>query len=232
VPGIILIAGERVEYLEKNNNVLSKIKRATLGTGAKEYLAQGTWVIDQGKKQTVPFKETIAVQTINTSTFSTRINTSTIKFSALAAMHDQIEVYYGGKLLEKPTAEGVFRYVHDATSYYDPVNMTVRNPEFIVTGTIVTATLVLSFTPEKDVSISIVQRRTTNWYGDGGASNTLFESKPDESVLLVTTTPPVMFIKQTEAVSIDQLYYGGDTTLRLDDGTALLLDDGREIKGY
>jgi hypothetical protein len=225
VPGIILIAGERVEYLEKRNNILSKIKRATLGTGAKEYLAQGTWVIDQGKKQTVPFKETIAVQTINTSTSSITINTSTIKFNSLAAMHDQIEVYYGGKPLEKPTADNVFRYVHDASSYYDPVNMTVRNPEFIVTGTTVTATLVLSFMPDTDVSISIVQRQSTNWYGS--SSSTLFESAVFDNI-----TPPVMFIKQTEAVSVDQLYYGGDPTLRFDDGTALLLDDGRVIKGY
>jgi hypothetical protein len=229
VPGIILIAGERIEYLEKNNNVLSKIKRATLGTGAKEYLAQGSWVIDQGKKQTVPFKETNAVQSINTSTVSTTINTSTIKFTLLAEMHDQIEVYYGGKLLEKPTADGVFRYVHDATSSYDPVNMTVKSPDFIVTGNINAATLVLSFIPNKDVTISIVQRRTTNWYNDIGSSTTLFESAGNDDI---SATPPVIFIRQIEAVSVDQLYYGGDPTLRFDDGTALLLDDGRVIKGY
>ena len=176
------------------------------------------------------FKETILTQTVNTSTSTISINTSTIKFNVFAEFHDQVEVYYGGRLLEKPTANNVFRYVHDASSYYDPVNMTVRNPEFTITGTTVTATLVLSFMPSNEVDLTLVQRRTVGWYGD--SLSTLFESKIDESVLYNTVTPPVMFIKQFEAVSVDQLYYGGDPVLRLDDGTALLLDDGREIKGY
>jgi len=33
-PGIIFIAGERIEYYEANGNVLGKLVRGTLGTGA------------------------------------------------------------------------------------------------------------------------------------------------------------------------------------------------------
>ena len=216
-PGILLVAGERIEYFEKNNNVLSKIKRATLGTGAKEYLSAGTWVIDQSKRQTVPFKENTVVQAVSTTTSTISINTSTIVFDPLALLHDQVEVYYGGKLLEKPTASGVFRYVHDASLYYDSVNMSVKGPDFTITGTIATATLILSFIPDIDKEISVVQRRSRFWYeGDYTKSD----------------SPQFTFINQVPAVDIDQLYYGGDPVLRFDDGTPLLTDDGLEIKGY
>jgi hypothetical protein len=216
-PGILLVAGERIEYFEKNNNVLSKIKRATLGTGAKEYLSAGTWVIDQSKRQTVPFKENTTVQTVSTTTSTISINTSTIVFDPIASLHDQVEVYYGGKLLEKPTASGVFRYVHDASLYYDSVNMSVKGPDFTITGTITTATLTLSFIPDIDKEISVVQRRSRFWY---------------EGLYTKSSSPQFIFIDQVPAVDIDQLYYGGDPVLRFDDGTPLLTDDGQEIKGY
>jgi hypothetical protein len=67
IPGIILIAGERIEYMELSNNTLSRIKRGTLGTGAKDFYPVGTLIVDQGSSQTVPFKENIITYTTSTT---------------------------------------------------------------------------------------------------------------------------------------------------------------------
>ncbi len=52
-PGIIFIGGERIEYYEANGNVLGKLVRGTLGTGAGSYTA-GTIVMDADPVQTIP----------------------------------------------------------------------------------------------------------------------------------------------------------------------------------
>ena len=219
IPGIILIAGERIEYLTKHGNILSNIKRATLGTGARDYYSEGTWVIDQGISQNIPFAENIRVETFTTSTNIRPINTSTFSFIQDVSLHDQIDVYYGGKLLQKSTKSSV--YIQDTNIYYDPVNMTTRNPDFIITGTITTATLTLSFTPSVNTEITMVQRLTSSWY-QLGRNVTLFDQQ----------TIQANFINETEAVPIDNMYYGDDNVLKFDDGTSLRLDDGNPIKGY
>ena len=217
IPGIILIAGERIEYLEKNGNILSNIKRATLGTGAKEFYSIGTWVIDQGISQNIPFTEDIRVETFTTSTSIRQVNTSTFYFVNNNNLHDQVEVYYGNRLLQKPTSSPTF--IQDTTNYYDPVNMTTRNPDFIITGTITTATLTLLFTPSVNTEIKMVQRVTSSWYY---GTLSLFDQ----------TTVQANFINEKEAVPIDSMYYGKDNILRFDDGSVLTFDNGNPIEGY
>jgi hypothetical protein len=223
-PGIIFIAGERIEYLEKNGNILSRIKRATMGTGAKEHYMIGTWVFDQGKQQTIPYQESVVIEstvtTISTSSVTIELDTNKFVFRDNVSLHDQVEVYYGGRLLEKPTKVGVDVLIHDAASYYNPINMTVKVPEFTITGSITTATLTITTATLASVEIKIVQRTGKMW--------STFSGKP----MFEQFTPQAAFINKKEAISPDQLYYGGDPVLRFDDGSALLLDDGREIKGY
>lgn len=223
-PGIIFIAGERIEYMEKNGNVLSKIKRATMGTGAKEHYMIGTWVFDQGKTQSVPYQENIVVSTtvttISTSTLNISLDTSKFILLENVDFHDQLEVYYGGKLLEKPTKTGVERKFHDAATYYDPINMLVKQPEFIITGTITTATLTITTATDDSVEIRIVQRRGKVWYNFNGES--MFDQ----------TTTEATFINTRDTMSPDDFYFGGDPILRLPDGTPLTLDNGIIIRGY
>jgi hypothetical protein len=163
IPGVILIAGERIEYmqLDKTTNILSRIKRATLGTGAASFYPVGTKVIDQGVKQTLPHAETISVN--STATFadlrsSYVINDMIIKTgnSVTATMYttstayvdrvtgnivttstnykDLVKVYYGGTPLRKTGS-----YVQDTTKMYDVV-------ESNILGSISTSTLLPSVT--------------------------------------------------------------------------------------
>jgi hypothetical protein len=65
-PGIIYIDKERIEYLKKTGNVLSQLRRGTLGTGIKNQYPAGTRVRDQGNANTVPYNdETQTVEAIS-----------------------------------------------------------------------------------------------------------------------------------------------------------------------
>ena len=52
-PGVIFIDGERIEYYEANGNILGKLVRGTLGTGAASHSA-GAVVMDADPVQTIP----------------------------------------------------------------------------------------------------------------------------------------------------------------------------------
>jgi hypothetical protein len=138
IPGVVLIDGERIEFFQVNNNVLSQLRRSTLGTSPSFYSESMSKVIDQGPDQTVPFEENyyrqdqiteyavneypiIAVDhVINTGTHHQFANDG-ITLSASIDPKDQILVYYGGRSLRKT---GVF--THDITMSYDsPVLSTV-----------------------------------------------------------------------------------------------------------
>jgi hypothetical protein len=55
--GIIFIDKERIEYLEKDGNILKYLRRGTLGTGVPEVHAIGTAIVDASIGQTVPYKD-------------------------------------------------------------------------------------------------------------------------------------------------------------------------------
>jgi len=53
-PGIIFIGGERIQYLEKTGNVLSRLRRGTQGTGAPDFHKTGVDVFDYSLIQALP----------------------------------------------------------------------------------------------------------------------------------------------------------------------------------
>lgn len=144
IPGVILINGERIEFFKAENNILSQLRRSTIGTGASRYLPAGAQVVDQGLYQTIPYSETVkrqtqlttntttyvisTVTTITTSTLGSEVATSdgiTLKTNTrfisdlvgtevLTTLKDQVDVFYGGRLLRK---DGVYK--HDDTVRYD-----------------------------------------------------------------------------------------------------------------
>jgi hypothetical protein len=141
IPGIVLIDGERIEFNKIEGNVLKNIRRATLGTGASEFVDINSKVIDQSPEQTIPFSDVIKRQVIfvNTTTNTYAISTSSfispapndatnlissdgITFQnspvniSVGAVNpkDQIVVLYGGRPLRK---EGM--YYHDISVAYD-----------------------------------------------------------------------------------------------------------------
>jgi hypothetical protein len=57
IPGIISINGERIEYFVKNGNVLSQLRRGSLGTPIAELHTMGSKVADVGASETIPYTE-------------------------------------------------------------------------------------------------------------------------------------------------------------------------------
>jgi len=60
-PGIIEIRGERIEFYEINGNVLSKLRRGTLGTGTPLVHKAGTYVQELGPTESIPYVDSSIV---------------------------------------------------------------------------------------------------------------------------------------------------------------------------
>lgn len=161
IPGVILINGERIEFYEVKGNVLSQLRRSTLGTGASASILAGALVIDQSNIQEVPYADTIKTQRILTTSSNSYVISTTTMFTSDnltgditvsdgitlqttnsqlidvngnlvgLRLEDQVQVFYGNRLLRK---DGV--YIHDTSISYDsPVyNIlgSVSAPEFLV----------------------------------------------------------------------------------------------------
>jgi hypothetical protein len=152
IPGVIMVEGERIEFWHSNNNILSEIRRGTLGTGPSEYSNEGTRVLDQGTRQLISGPEVLKVQNsfagVSTNTYvistatidRTYPNTSTLvqcdgivintasedlptdyttynNVSRLIAPIDQVDVFYGGRKLNK---DGHFK--HNTEVSYDSIS--------------------------------------------------------------------------------------------------------------
>jgi hypothetical protein len=75
LPGIIEIFGERIEYYKREGNVLSQLRRGTLGTGVRDLYEVGTLVQDIGKTETIPYRDaTYTEQHTALSTWKTSLN--------------------------------------------------------------------------------------------------------------------------------------------------------------
>jgi hypothetical protein len=74
-PGIIEIRGERIEFFAINGNVLSKLRRGTLGTGTPTVHNTGSWVQEIGASETIPYVEnTTTEQIISDGTNTVNLN--------------------------------------------------------------------------------------------------------------------------------------------------------------
>lgn len=63
LPGIIEINGERIEYFSLENNILGQLRRGTLGTGSPAVHRAGSFVIDIGPTETIPYNDQHIVET-------------------------------------------------------------------------------------------------------------------------------------------------------------------------
>ena len=156
IPGVVIIDGERIEFFKMDKNVLRQLRRSTLGTAPSFFSDIGTKVIDQSPDQTIPFNDTIKNQyhyttsTVNATVLNTSTNlytfvisttsyftTSTdlnlesdgITLSTSTTAVDQVQVFYGGRLLRK---SGI--YVQDTTISYDSPDL--KNIEISSTSTV------------------------------------------------------------------------------------------------
>jgi hypothetical protein len=104
-PGVIEIRGERIEYFTKTSNVLSQLRRGTLGTGTPTVHRVGAFVQDIGPSETIPYTENTIVEqvtadgtsTVNLIKITPRLYTFTNPTTNVTKTlpHD-IEVFVGG----------------------------------------------------------------------------------------------------------------------------------------
>jgi hypothetical protein len=140
IPGVVMIDKERIEYFQRAGNVLSQIRRGTLGTGIKVH-SSGTAVVDFGSSQTVPYADTIS-----TSTHTGDGSTATFTTTYAPASADELDIFIGGQRLLLTAEDG------------STVNYTVDGSSSAVTLTTIPAT---------GVQVKILQKRGQVWYDQG-----------------------------------------------------------------
>jgi hypothetical protein len=174
VPGAVMINNERIEYLEKNGNVLSKLRRGTQGTAIKETHSANDLVVDVSIAEQLPYTESqerldyvsdgsslligplnfVPSQTEDPNWYSETIPS---EFNRC----DTIEVFAGGKRLRK-TSLTVFDETLGATS---PAGDKQLEAEFAVDG--VNPYVRLSQSLPAGTRITIIKRVGNTWYDRG-----------------------------------------------------------------
>jgi hypothetical protein len=208
---VLFIDSERIEFFVKNGNILSQLRRSTLGTGPARHSEIETRVVDQSIRQNIPYRDKISKQNIlSTNTNSYVISTSStltigdgIILNTTLPGKDQISVYYGGRLLRKSPL--LVQNIEDDTQL-------LSSPEeFSVDAATQVLTLNIREPIVNGTMISIVQKKGAIWTGT-------------ES-LLTSDVMQARFLraKGTELPGI--YYYGGDPTIREDSNIALTEED-------
>jgi hypothetical protein len=201
IPGVILINGERIEYMQKIGNVLGRIKRSTLGTGANNLYPAGTPVTDQSYIQTIPSSgdNLLSTSTVAVNTTTYEINSSYITFDEGIDPKDQVSVYYGGRLLTKNSST-----YHDFSLAYDSNenNSDIIIPAGFTITTGTTCTLTISFLPKIGVNIKIVKSTGKTWYNQG------INSATDGNSLLYSNTVQARFLLEQQSGLPDKYQYG------------------------
>lgn len=143
-PGVLFIAGERIEFFSINGNKLGRLTRGTRGTGPLESYPVGTRIYNAGESQTVPYRDGMISQTLLTpinyrfndatgvyqyqatpgvwttapSTF-TQFTLNNFIFKSTVSYGDQVQVYLAGRPLLKPTNVFNPHIKHDFSITYD-----------------------------------------------------------------------------------------------------------------
>lgn len=171
IPGVILINNERIEYFEKTGNVLSQLRRGSLGTGISTQHSAGSYVIDVGANQTLPYADTElsvdffsdgSTKNIGPLDFvplkSSRNNWYRETIPSTHGPCDQIEVFVGGKRLRKNPVD-IYNFNNAPVS---PEGDEQIEAEFSVDGT--TAFIRLTDAVPAGAKITIVRKIGKIWY--------------------------------------------------------------------
>jgi hypothetical protein len=179
IPGTIYVGNERIDYFEKNGNILSQLRRGSYGTAIATVHATGTEVVDISKVESVPYNETQErtdfvsdgsssligvldfVPVIGTRTSWTR-TTIPAEFGPC----DQIEVFVGGKRLRKDPVDTY----NQANGVASPAADEIVEAEFSVDG--VTPYIRLTQLAPAGTRITVIRKTGKTWYDRGATTAT------------------------------------------------------------
>ena len=192
---MILIEGERIEYLSKVGDVLSQLRRGSQGTAIGTVYAAGTAVVDVGYEEILPYNETQNRTDFYSDGSSLLIGPldfvpskgvrsvwykETIPSDYGAC--DQIEVFAGGRRLRKDPYE-VWQEANGASS---PQADETQEAEFAVDG--VSAYIRLTAPLAAGTRVTVIQRTGRIWYDRGETTASA------GATLLDNNTPIARFI--------------------------------------
>ena len=150
LPGILEINGERIEYFVKTGNILSQLRRGTLGTGAPTYHSKQTLVQCLGSSETIPYVDEFIIKTHVSDGIS-----DTIELPYIPAIND-IEVFVGGYRLKKHEYS-----IHSNAEYPNSPEGDVTYPaEFVITGR---SELRLTTVPTLGIRVNIIKKQGKLW---------------------------------------------------------------------
>jgi len=207
IPGVIEINGERIEYFVKNDNVLSQLRRGTLGTNINDLVPAGTKIFDMGTKVTVPYSDTEIKRTAygngtkqifdldfvpkarcsKTDPAKTPVSFNykkTIPSNYFPC--DEIEVYVAGRRLIKDSI-----YVYDQSLGQDSYNSAGDKQieaEFSVDG--ISKSVRLTKAPDAGALVVIISKQGKTW------------QKPNENLPLVYSTTDIARFLNTKQVDL------------------------------
>jgi Fe-S cluster assembly iron-binding protein IscA len=171
IPGVVIINNERIDYFEKNGNVLSQLRRGCFGTGIATVHPLGSFVINAGATETVPYTEnqkksnfvsdgsTILIGPLDfTPRQSIRSNWYRNSIPTEYGPCDEIEIFISGKRLRKNPID-VYVESNGASS---PLADELLEAEFSVNGT---SPYIRLTTPiDAGAKITIIRKLGRIWY--------------------------------------------------------------------
>lgn len=153
IPGTVMIDGERIEYMVKEGNVLSQLRRGVAGTSTKEEYAVGTKVINLGRNTNLPYNDVEQRALFNSNSFINVFSANGVD----TEYHLTFDVLYD---------ESLHVYVNDKlTTEYNVVGNVLVFDVAPVDGTIIKATSLLigplNFTPVKTTRAWVREETST-----------------------------------------------------------------------
>jgi hypothetical protein len=209
LPGILEINGERIEYFSKTDNVLSQLRRGTLGTGTPALHRIRTVVLDIGHTETIPYQDRHIVETSISNGVSRNINLNYVPENK-----DVIDVFVGGYRLKK----NGYSLFEESNGYpYSPEGDSTYTAEFTVDGESSQVVIDDNVMLTENEKIVVIKKIGKVW-------------TPDDSDLTYVDNEIANFIKNTEAVFSQYLVDKYQYVLASDEGITLLTDNDEPLE--
>jgi len=180
IPGVVHINGEKIEYMNKVGNILSQLRRGSLGTSIAVLHTKDSSVVDVGYQNTIPYNEaqdrvdfisdgsTVLIGPLEyTPVKSTRNSWFKSTIPATYGPCDQVEVFVGGRRLRK---DPIAVYDESLGASSPSADKTLE-AEFSVNGT--GHYIRLTEAVPAGTRISVIKKTGKLWYerGETTASN-------------------------------------------------------------
>jgi hypothetical protein len=181
IPGVVVINNERIEYLRKEGNILSQLRRGVHGTGISPIHSPGSIVVNIGYTETIPYSEKEEIFIAENRTADNVLLIGPLDFIPTKSTNrnewfkgiqehaipeefgpcDQIEVFVEGRRLRKDPIT-VYSEILGPAEVSNGIEIPA---EFSVDG--ITPYIRLTTSVNKTSEIKIVRRQGKIWYDTG-----------------------------------------------------------------